>query len=109
MEITSIDEIACDIFGITLEELDARSQKKEVTDCKFAIYYFRKKELNLRLTTIGRMYGFSASGVNYGVKAFESMLLKHKSIRLRYNKFSKESHIIVKRNLKEKGYKFRGL
>lgn len=109
MEITSIDEIACDIFGITLQELDSKSQKKEVTECKFAIYFFRNKELKMRASTIGRMYGFAPAGVGYGIKKFSKWLEDDDLIKIRYTKFQKEAKKIAIKNIKEKGYKFRTL
>ena len=109
MEITSIDKIACDIFGITLAQLDDKSQKKEVTDCRFAIYYFRNKELNMRMSTISRMYGYTNPAVRYGVNQFDKWLIENAIIKRLYSKFKMEAKKVASKNIKEKGYKFRTL
>lgn len=52
----SIDDLVCQAFGITIEQLKAKGRKREGADARKFVMWYWKNNSNLSLANIGEMY-----------------------------------------------------
>ena len=75
-----IGEIVCDVFQVTLEQLQSKKRYRELVDARKAFFYYsvdlkKKKELPESLKKIGAMLGKDHSTVIHSVTEAKNLLI----------------------------------
>ena len=78
----TLDELVCQAFGITIEQLKAKDRKREGADARKFVMWYRKNNSNLSLEKIGAMYtGRDHATVFAAAKKFEELIETDKIFR----------------------------
>lgn len=95
---TEIADIVCAEFGLTFEEVNNQSRRRELVYVRHAIAYWCKKATNMSFKTIGTIFEPSRdhSSVMHSCTTWENLLSYHKEI-IEVNKKIEES---IKRKYK---------
>jgi chromosomal replication initiation ATPase DnaA len=81
-----LEQIICEIFSITSEEIRSKSRKERIKDARHFFCYYLKTTLGLGPVAIGRIVNKDHTSAIHSCRTIENLLSIHDTQTMRYNK-----------------------
>ena len=81
------DLIACDVFGITLDELYSKSRERNIVDCRNLLIYYSHKVRRITSIETGKIYGKDHATVLSAAKVVSNLKETDNKFRLKFDEF----------------------
>lgn len=101
MTINQIQKIVSNITGVSIDQMNLRTRKREIVEARQLTMYFCYAFTNNSLSQIGlNIGGLDHATVLYANKTIENLTLTNKTIRIKVNTINEE----IKKYIKENKY-----